>query len=99
MLMKLSSVKPGLTFEVNGFITQKAVMSNKKSETMYIPTNHNIGSANRPTAVRRDLLADLHLTVLNNHPCPYQYDQRLDIAHKNVVRPMCGPHHACLINL
>ena len=33
-LMKLSNVKPGLTRDVKGLTTQKAVISNKNRDTM-----------------------------------------------------------------
>jgi hypothetical protein len=45
--MKLSSVKPGLTREVKGLTTQKAVISRRNRETMYTPTSQVIGSAKR----------------------------------------------------
>ena len=34
MLMKLSSVNPGLTLDVKGLMTQKAVMRSRKRETI-----------------------------------------------------------------
>jgi hypothetical protein len=45
MFTKFSSVNPGITLEVNGSITQKAVTNKSASEMMYTPTSQVIGSA------------------------------------------------------
>jgi CRISPR/Cas system CSM-associated protein Csm3 (group 7 of RAMP superfamily) len=38
-------VNPGITFEVNGSINQKAVINKSASEMMYTPTSQVMGSA------------------------------------------------------